>query len=124
MPLATLFMVQLHVPNREEIVAWYSKAFGFSPILNDDKGDFTLLDAESVRIAIKGRCAAEPAGSISLVFRVDDLGQTVKRLGELGIETGPVETSEEGYIATRLTDPAGNRIQLFQWLAIRDKDQQ
>jgi predicted enzyme related to lactoylglutathione lyase len=116
MPAIELFLVELRTIDRTMLATWYAENLGLESILEDGPGDYTLLAAGPTRIAIKGGRAGVASGSIGLVFRVADIESEQARLVARGVEVSEPEESPEGYRSVHLADPAGHRIQLFQWL--------
>jgi predicted enzyme related to lactoylglutathione lyase len=121
MPAIELFLVELRTNDRPSLAAWYAENLGLKSVFEDDPGDYTLLAAGPSRIAIKGGRAEVGSGSIGLVFLVDDIHADRARLVSRGVEVSEPEESPEGYRAVHLADPAGHRIQLFQWLGTPPK---
>jgi predicted enzyme related to lactoylglutathione lyase len=121
MPISELFMVELRVTHRPPLVEWYAGRLGLKVSLDDSVGDFTLLTAGGTRLAIKGGRSETSAGSVALMFLVQDLDAEIQRVKGLGEEVSEIETSPEGFRAVRLVDPVGTSVQLFEWIKAGDR---
>ncbi len=80
--------------------------------------DWALLDAGSISLEFRSRkvhgdAAARAGGGAMPAFEVDDLADTIVRLAESGVTTEAV-TGEAWGAWTRLVDPEGNRVELYQ----------
>jgi predicted enzyme related to lactoylglutathione lyase len=113
-----LSFLELQTADWVSLLNWYRDLFEFPLLLRVDKDRFALLQAGSVRLAIKGTEGANVTGSgILLAFEVDDLEAWQARVQARGIALeGPIKTSPEGYRRLRLRDPDGRAITLFAWV--------
>ncbi len=108
-------MVELVVADLEACRDWYCKRFGFQQRLFDEEQRFLLLEAGGLKLALK---SGKALTHTRIYFEVDDLHAELKRLERLGtIPIKPMQTSDEGYNRAVFADPAGNELNLFEWIA-------
>jgi predicted enzyme related to lactoylglutathione lyase len=114
-PRVSLDFVELRTGDRAGVVAWYARVVGLAVVLDDEAGDFTLLDAGGTRLAVRGGRPAQATGSAALMFRVDDLDGERARIVATGVESSEIKASAEGYRDFRLVDPDGRPVHIFAW---------
>ena len=113
---------------------WYTRHLGFSleRMVEDDQSvtyyqELYYRNLDDPEMKLHTVFAIMPAreelsatrDQAMINYRVDDLGAFVERLHEAGVETGPVHIAMDGEGRgkfTRLSDPEGNRIELWEHL--------
>jgi catechol 2,3-dioxygenase-like lactoylglutathione lyase family enzyme len=116
-PALDLFMTVIKVADWSGAVAWYSNTLELEVVLQDAEHQFALLATGSGRLGIQGTFQAlPPSGRVRLVFQVEDVDETRRRLLERGVSVGPpVDNHRENYREVRLRDPEGISLTLFSW---------
>ena len=108
-------MVELVVVDLEACRDWYCRRFGFQQKLFDEERQFILLETGGLKLALK---SGKTLTHSRIYFEVVDLNAEVKRLERLGtIPINPLQSNDEGYIRAVFADPAGNELNLFEWVA-------
>jgi len=116
-----LYLIELTVADLALSLPWYRDRFGLSVERLDEANGYALLAAGPCKLALK---QGQPSpGSAKFVFRVDHLEATLQRLAIHNIApSGPLKTSEEGYRSAKFVDPDGYRLEMFEWVEVRDLD--
>ena len=114
-----LFMTELILADWSAGVHWYVKTFGLPLVLKDETRRFALLgDPRTGQLALKEARETESGSptKVRLVFQVDDLEASHRRLKWRGVEVGDVTLNDrEHYREVRLIGPEGTPITLFDW---------
>lgn len=117
--------IGIRVADRERAVAFY-RQLGFEPVYEDEKDPVVIVrnsHGVEINFILNGRTPPEGKnvlmdvadkhpGYTHVAFRVESIDETVKRLGELGIEIteGPVRLGDGSSLFVR--DPDRNVVEL------------
>ena len=115
-----LFMVEVQVTSWPRSVAWYRDVLSLCVMLEDQAGEFVLLEAGpgGGRVALKGGQAGQGGerSAVRLVFEVADVDEMKQEFVARGVAVEGPMTSAEGYREIRINDPDGTPIGLFAWV--------
>lgn len=110
-------IVTLRVENWPGMLAYYRDVVGLVPKLVDEKSQYAMFDAGTVRFAIEGRQSPTfdaGAGKLIVNFQVENLTASVEELARKGggaiggIKRGPA------YDFSVMSDPDGNEHILYE----------
>ncbi len=98
--------------NAEEMVAFYSKVFGYAPMV-DGEVDFRFQRHQLTvfRLTDKEEKATESA---ALIYDTDEVDAEYERLHELGITDEPPTDKPWGVRSFMIADPDGNTVSFAQ----------
>ncbi|MFC1420534.1 VOC family protein [Streptacidiphilus cavernicola] len=127
-----LTQVRLLVTDFSACYRFYRDILGLKPQFDAEDGPYAKFtpDGGGAGIALQdraqmtrllGELAAEPTGYRSLVvLRVDDLDRCCEEIAARGavLAHGPAPMTDRMRVA-HLTDPAGNLVELQEWLLLR-----
>ncbi|MFE2590631.1 VOC family protein [Streptomyces anthocyanicus] len=127
-----LAQVRLLVTDFPGCYRYYRDVLGLKPQFESEDGPYAKFtpDGAAAGIALQDRAqmarvlgglADEPAGHRALVvLRVDDLDRYCEEITARGAELvhGPAPMTDRMRVA-HLVDPAGNLVELQEWLALR-----
>lgn len=128
-----LAQVRLLVGDFRDCYRFYRDVLGLRPQFEAEDGPYAKFtpDGGGAGVALQDRAqmarvlerlAAEPAGHRSLVvLRVDDLDGYCAEVAARGgvLVSGPAPMTDRMRVA-HLADPAGNVVELQEWLALRE----
>ena len=105
-----LFGVCLATHNVETMVGFYTKVFGYPPVV--DGPDHRFLDAQLIVFALDEaeRASATRAG---MIYLVGDVDAEYTRLHALGIAHDPPTDKPWGVRSFVIRDPDGNTVSFF-----------
>ncbi len=109
-----LFFVELSVRDWAFSLEWYQRVLRLEIALVVERDGFALLQAGSVRLALK-KGEAVP-GTMLLTWEVEDLDGWLAHLTQCGVDLREgAKVSPEGYRRVRFLDPDGHALCLFAW---------
>ena len=111
----------IHVHSLEEARAFYVDKLGFEVLQHAPEIKLLAVRAGNIRLSmiadiskVEGAACASVGGSI--IFRTDDLDDTIATLTGLGIDV-PAPTEASGLMRfVILHDPSGNAVQIAEYL--------
>jgi len=116
-----LFAVEIRTQQWQPMILWYTSALQLKSAVRSEEDGYALLAGRGWRLSLLALQEEEPRdrSAISLALEVDDLAAARQRMEPYLMELpSPIETSEEGFLQWTTTDPDGNRIKLFQFVAV------
>ena len=116
-----LFAVEIRTSQWQPMILWYTSALNMKSAVRSDEDGYALLAGRGWRLSLLELQEDEPRdrSAISLAIEVDNLAAARERIEPFLMEPPrPIETSDEGFLQWTTTDPDGNRIKLFQFVAV------
>jgi predicted enzyme related to lactoylglutathione lyase len=115
MPLAHVTAVMVHVPDREQGLAWYEEAFPQAKRRRSDEDDFEFLQLGEIQIEVVAadeKVTFGPSGTV-VYWQVTSIAEEVERLLLIGgqLYRGPMRI-EANLSMCQVQDPWGNCIGL------------
>ena len=116
-----LFAVEIRTAQWQPMILWYTSALNMKAAVRSAEDGYALLAGRGWRLSLLELQEEEPRdhSAISLALVVENLTAARERVENFLMEpSAPIETSEEGFLQWTTTDPDGNRIKLFQFVAV------
>ncbi|QDU77126.1 Glyoxalase-like domain protein [Bremerella volcania] len=116
-----LFAVEIRTAQWQPMILWYTAALNMKAAVRSAEEGYALLAGRGWRLSLLELQEDEPRdhSAISLALEVEDLAVARERIEPYLMEPStPIEMSEEGFLQWGTTDPDGNRIKLFQFVAV------
>ncbi len=111
-----LAIVELRVRDWQKAVAWFRNHFHLSLKMEHTSAEYALLEAGSVKLAIKGDTQAVVGNQVLLQWEVTDVAACMTELVAAGVNIfKPMKTSDEGYRRIMVEGPEGLELLLFDW---------
>ena len=113
MKIKTIAAVMIHIPNWEEGLEWYKKAFPEAKIIEYPEFNFRCLNINGINIECVQADEKVGAGAFGLAvdWEVECFDEAFNHLTSLGatLYRGPMEI-DRGWRMCKLNDPYGNLI--------------
>jgi glyoxylase I family protein len=123
--------VFLYANDPQRLAEWYARAFGlqfraeiehtyYLEVWHRDDGDASQRWSTVLAIMPAKKPLVAERGEYMINYRVDDLIGLLAHLHALGVDTGEVEEQRDGRtpgstgLFTRIEDPEGNHLELYQ----------
>ncbi|MEW4565611.1 VOC family protein [Bremerella sp. JC770] len=116
-----LFAIEIRTAQWQPMVLWYTSALNMKSAVRSVEDGYALLAGRGWRLSLLELQQDEPRdrSAISLAIEVNDLSAARERIEPFLMgPSSPIETSDEGFLQWTTTDPDGNRIKLFQFVAV------
>lgn len=116
-----LFAVEIRTAQWQPMILWYTSALGMKAAVRSVEDGYALLAGRGWRLSLLELQEDEPrdTSAISLALEVENLSAARERIEPFLMEPpAAIETSDEGFLQWATTDPDGNRIKLFQFVAV------
>ncbi len=118
--------VFIYATDPQVLADWYALHFGIEFAYDENKRNFWLLfpsrddrdpskQTSTVFSIIPAKNSLHsPRGEYMINYKVDDLPAFIEQLASRGVEAAPIEDYGQIGRFTWITDPEGNRIELYQ----------
>lgn len=116
-----LFAVEIRTKQWQPMILWYTSALSLKSAVRSEEDGYALLAGRGWRLSLLELQEDEPRdhSAISLAIEVENLSAVREKIEPFLMESPqPIETSDEGFLQWTTTDPDGNRIKLFQFVAV------
>lgn len=116
-----LFAVEIRTAQWQPMILWYTSALKLKSAVRSEEDGYALLAGKGWRLSLLALQEDEPRdhSAISLALEVENLVAAREHIESYLMEpAAPIETSDEGFLQWSTTDPDGNRIKLFQFVAV------
>lgn len=108
-----LSIIELAFRDYVAAMQWFIHNFGLKVVLESHEEQYVLLDAGSVKLAIKGDSQAQPTRQVLLQWEVDDVEVWHERSGLKLIK--PMKFSSEGYRRIIVEGVEGQTCLIYDW---------
>ncbi len=116
-----LFAVEIRTTQWQPMILWYTAALGMKSAVRSTEEGYALLAGKGWRLSLLQQADDAPRdrSAISLAIEVADLNAAREHVSNYLQEPAlPIEVSDEGFLQWTVSDPDGNRIKLFQFVAV------
>ncbi|WDI40289.1 VOC family protein [Bremerella sp. P1] len=116
-----LFAVEIRTAQWQPMILWYTSALNMKAAVRSVEEGYALLAGRGWRLSLLELQEDEPRdhSAFSLAIEVENLAAAREHIESYLMEpSAPIETSDEGFLQWTTTDPDGNRIKLFQFVAV------
>lgn len=116
-----LFAVEIRTAQWQPMILWYTAALNMKSAVRSEEEGYALLAGRGWRLSLLELQEDEPRdhSAISLALEVENIVAARERIEPFLMEPSePIETSDEGFLQWSTTDPDGNKIKLFQFVAV------